>query len=89
MLLLLNIMLLVLLITTLIVLFMKNYFLSRLLGEVCADLGVGIIAGSILSYFLLKNLSFLVFSIIGIFLIIYGTLLIFFAESLLVKSSEY
>ena len=84
-----NISFLVILILILITLLVKNYFWSRLLGETCADLGIALIAGATVAYFLLQELTlFLAFSIAGLCLIIMGILLMFFAESTLINTDS-
>ena len=77
----------VLLTLVLISLLIKNYFWSRLLGETCADLGIALVAGATVAYGFLQEITlFFIFSIGGACFIVAGILLMFFAESVLIKS---
>ena len=83
----LNILALVTLFLILIAIIARNDFWIRLLGEIYHGVGIALMAGAVMGYFIALNLNqFLLFFIIGGISLILGVLLILTSETLLIKS---
>lgn len=85
--LLINIFVMATLIFVLLVILTRNDFWTRLIGEIYHGIGIALMAGSTIGYFMISNLEqFLSLFILGIVSLIIGIALILTSELLLVNS---